>query len=106
MIANVDDLGRQAMRGSQAATATAAAAAAAGLPPKAAAHVAAASAAPRPRHAAAPDTLARAPAAALVALAARLPSPQKLDQNFAMSLGARPVERGKLEVWFGEQKQK
>lgn len=85
MIPNIDDLGWQAMRGGQAAAA-------------AAADVAAASTAPRPHHAAAPETPALALVAGLAAVDTRLPSPQKLDQNVPVSLGARPVERGKLEI--------
>lgn len=96
MVADVDHLRRQAMRGGQAA-----AAAAASPPPRAAADVAAASTTPRPRHtaatdASATDTPALAFVAALAALYSWLPGPEKLDQNVAVSLGARPVERGKL----------
>lgn len=92
MIANVDDLGRQAKCGGQAAAVTAS------PPPEAVADVPAASATPRPHHAASADKPALAFVAELAALDTWLPGLEKLHKNVAMSLGARPVERGKLAI--------
>lgn len=97
VVADVDDLGTQAMRWGQVSAAAAAA------PPEAAADVAAA-APQRPRQAAAaePAALALAPAPA-AALDARLSGLEELDENVAVSLGARPVERGELVCGVSEK---
>lgn len=89
MIANVDDLGTQAVCRGQVA-------AAAAPPPEAAADVAAAPAAPCSHHAAAADTAAFALAPAPTALDAGLPGLEKLDEDVTVPLGARPMKRGEL----------
>lgn len=104
MIANIDNVGMEAVCGGQATvTATAAAAAvsiSAPPPPGAVADVPAASATPRPRHAAAAEQPSVAfVGPALAASHAGLSGSEELHQNVAVSLGARPVERGKLAVW-------
>lgn len=85
MVADVDDLGRQAVRGRQAAAA-------------AADVTAAPTTAPRPRHAHAAEAPGVALVAALAALGAWLSGPKKLNQDVAVALGARPMERGELAI--------
>ena len=89
VIANVDDLGTQAVCRGQVA-------AAAAPPPEAATDVAAAPAAPCSHHAAAADTAAFALAPAPTALDAGLPGLEKLDEDVTVPLGARPMKRGEL----------